>query len=177
MRRFDERAGQLVPSYWHSDTENDVLDERAKWHAEPRPVVEASSDVARERDAYERWQAGECCGLRDDDGQCLAQIVQRDRLEILRRASPNAAVHRYCYRCEWSEGYECVLSLIGNRNQRQAEAGRVWGLRFVSDIEGAERGDWIGDNGQSEAGARIDDEDAGRERDSAGTSACVPRID
>lgn len=177
MRRFDERAGQVVPAYWHSDTADDVLDERSKWHAEPRPVVEASSDVARERAAYERWQSGECCWMRDEDGQCLAQIVQRDRLAILRRASPNAAVHRYCYRCEWSEGYECVLSLIGNRNYRQAEAGRVWGLRFVSEIEGAERGDRTDDNGQGEAGAGTDNEDAGLERDSAGETSCVPRID
>ena len=177
MRRFDERAGQVVPAYWHSDTADDVLDQRAKWHVEPRQVEPASSDVARERAAYERWKSGECCGMQDEDGQCLAQIVQRDRLEILRRASPNAAVHRYCYRCEWSEGYECVLSLIGNRNQRQAEAGRVWGLRFVSDIGGSEHGYGTDDNGQGEAGARADDEDAGRERDAAGTATCVPRID
>ena len=36
MRRFDERAGQVVPSYWHSDTADDVLDQRAKW---PSAVV------------------------------------------------------------------------------------------------------------------------------------------
>ena len=28
LRRFDERAGQLVPAYWHSDTAEDVLDQR-----------------------------------------------------------------------------------------------------------------------------------------------------
>ena len=43
MMRFDEKAGKKVPSYWHSNLDEDLYDQRAK-HT-PEGIVDNSNQI------------------------------------------------------------------------------------------------------------------------------------